>query len=1024
MSIKYNHSKIEKKWQKIWQQEKTWKVIEDKDSPKFYVLDMFPYPSAEGLHVGHPEGYTASDILTRYMRMKGYNVLHPMGFDSFGLPAENFAIKTGTHPSVTTKKNIENMRQQIQSLGLSYDWSREVQTTDPDYYKWTQWIFLQMFKNGLAYEATVPINWCPSCKTGLANEEVVDGKCERCGAKVTKKNIRQWLLKITKYADRLLKGLDGLDWPEPIKLLQKNWIGRSEGAEVDFEIVASSRNSGTPRNDTIKVFTTRPDTLFGATYMVLAPEHPLVEKITTKDKQIEVKKYIEKAKTKSDLERTDLAKEKTGVFTGAYAINPVNNEKIPIWIADYVLISYGTGAIMAVPAHDDRDREFAEKYNLPSREVIKGMYRQPTNASAPRRIEAGKGFSWTGPGKMVNSGKYNHQDNKTGAKNIVKDLEKKGAGKKSINYKLRDWVFSRQRYWGEPIPVVHCEECKKKDKKKVLIIHGTGGYGRKNWYGWLADELRSFGHEVFIPDLPDSDQPIFEKWIAALEQYQDELDENSVIIGHSLGGFTGLHLVTRLRKKINKLILIAPTHGDMDWEAYAKQHPREPVENQKKFHQSEVLYDKVHLNTEKIIYYYADNDFYLPKIIPGLYKKTLRADYRMLPGRDHFCIAHGNAYTFPELIVDIIGKDPLPLGVIPVSEKDLPVELPEVDKYEPTGTGESPLASIAKWVNVKCPKCKGKAKRETNTMPQWAGSCWYYLRYIDPDNKKELVGSEKEKYWMGDKGVDMYVGGAEHAVLHLLYARFWHMFLYDLGVVSTEEPFKALKNQGIILGEDDQKMSKSRGNVINPDEVIKEYGADSMRLYEMFMGPFEDVKPWSTQGIRGVYRFLNKVWTLQEKVKEGPEIEEFERLKHKLIKKVTNDIETFNFNTVISSFMEAVNAMNKETMLPKSIFDTLLILLSPFAPHITEELWEKMGHKQKINQEKWPVYDEKMIQEDTVQFIVQIDGKLRDKIMAPFDSTEKEVIDLVMSSDKIKKYIKGNLKKVIFIKNKLINLVV
>lgn len=841
MAKKYDHKIIEIKWQKFWDKKKIWEVKEDKSSPKFYLLDMFPYPSAEGLHVGHPEGYTASDIVSRYKRMKGFNVLHPMGFDSFGLPTENYAIKTGTHPAVTTNENIDNMRQQIKSLGFSYDWSREIQTTDPEYYKWTQWIFLQMFKKGLAYEATVPINWCPSCKTGLANEEVVNGKCERCGAKVTKKDVRQWLLRITKYADRLLKGLEKLDWPEPIKLLQKNWIGKSEGAMVKFEIlnpksetnskfkIQNSHPSGDcPQGEKqyIEVFTTRPDTLFGATYMVLAPEHPLVARcLSLVANRLEVESYIQKAKAKSDLERTDLAKEKTGVeLKGLRAINPANDKKIPIWVADYILISYGTGAIMAVPAHDERDFEFAKKFKLPIIKVVNGFLRK--DAGKP-----GEDYVFTGEGVVVNSGEFDPLPTAEFKKKIIEWLEKKGVGKKDVNYKLRDWVFSRQRYWGEPIPVVHCEKC----------------------------------------------------------------------------------------------------------------------------------------------------------------------------------------------------------GVAPVPEKDLPVELPEVENYKPTGTGESPLAAIEKWVNTKCPECKGRAKRETNTMPQWAGSCWYYLRYLDPKNKKELVGKEKEKYWMGPSfaeategqgGVDLYVGGAEHAVLHLMYARFWHMFLYDIGVVSTEEPFYKLKNQGMILGEDSRKMSKSRGNVINPDDVIKEFGADSMRLYEMFMGPFEDVKPWSTQGIRGVYRFLNKVWSLQDKVKEGPAIEEFERLQHKLIKKVTRDIETFDFNTAVSSFMEAINTMNKESVVPKSLFETFLILLSPFAPHIAEELWEQLGHKKSITEEKWPEYDERKIQEEIVQFIVQVNGRLRDRVKALVNSSEEEVKKIALDSEKVKKYIQGRPKKVIFVKNRLINFVV
>jgi leucyl-tRNA synthetase len=695
MPSKYDHKKIEKKWQDEWKKKEIWKV-DDKKPDRFYVLDMFPYPSAEGLHVGHPEGYTASDIVARYLRMKGKNVLHPMGFDSFGLPAENYAIKTGAHPATTTEKNIKNMREQIKRLGFSYDWSREVITSDLKYYKWTQWIFIQLFKHGLAYEADAPINWCPSCKTGLANEEVVNGKCERCGIAITKKQIKQWLVKITdkRYIERLLSGLD-----QSIKLLQRNWIGKSEGATVKFEILnPKSETSSKFKIQNLKlfieVFTTRPDTLFGATYMVLAPEHPFVNKITTGENKASVEKYIKKAQNKSDLERTDLAKEKIGVFTGAYAINPVNDEKIPIWVADY--------------AHDERDFEFAKKFKLPIIEVIKPprimpkMYPTVGSAAAWGMQDADiESKCWTGDGIMVNSGEYDGMDSVDFKKKITVWLKKNGKGKKAINYKLRDWLFSRQRYWGEPIPIVHCESCKEDKKKTVLIIHGTGGYGRKNWYPWLADKLRLLGHEVIAPDLPNPDQPVLEEWVSALEKYSDKLGKNSVVIGHSLGGFAAQHLVSRLRNRIDKLILVSPSSSFMDWKKFAKNHPGDPVEHQSKFHEKSIQYDKVRKNVSKIIYFCSDNDFYISKDVPAKDNECLKADLRILPGRNHFSAQHGNAYTFPELFEEIVGMNPWPVGLIPVPEKDLPVELPKVENYKPTGTGQSPLAAIEKVSQVR-----------------------------------------------------------------------------------------------------------------------------------------------------------------------------------------------------------------------------------------------------------------------------------------------------------------------------------
>ncbi len=802
----YNFKEIEKKWKEYWDKNKTFKVTEDSSVPKdkrIYVLDMFPYPSGDGLHVGHPEGYTATDIYSRFKKMKGYNVLHPMGFDAFGLPAENYAIKTGTHPSETTYKNINKFRDQIKSFGFCYDWDREVATCDPDYYKWTQWIFLQLFKKGLAYEDNVPINWCPQCLTGLANEEVKDGKCDRCEAVIERRRIRQWMLKITAYAERLLKDLDLLDWNDSIKLMQENWIGKSEGAEVDFII------DGT--NDILKIYTTRPDTLFGATYMVLAPEHSLVEKITTEDHKNEVKKYIEDSAKKSDLQRTELNMEKTGVFTGGYAINPVNNEKIPIWISDYVLLSYGTGAIMAVPAHDTRDFEFATKFKLPIIQVVS----KDGSTYEMKEAEIEEGIA-------VNSGNFSGLKTADFKKQINDWLEKQGKGKKAINYRLRDWVFSRQRYWGEPFPLVHCEKC----------------------------------------------------------------------------------------------------------------------------------------------------------------------------------------------------------GTVPVDEKDLPLKLPDVKSYQPTGTGESPLAAIDEWVNTTCPKCNAPAKRETNTMPQWAGSCWYYLRFMDPKNDKELAGKSAIEYW---SPVGLYVGGAEHAVLHLLYARFWHKFLFDIGVVNTPEPFMKLRNQGMILGENGEKMSKSRGNVINPDDVINEHGADSLRMFEMFLGPLAVDKPWNTQSIFGIRRFLEKSWRLFEKpIEENlPIPNEIDSLRHKTIKIVTEKLENLDFNTAISQMMILLNSLQKEEKLNKDLMKDFVKILHPFAPFITEELWEILGEKPSILNAKWPDFDPSKTVDDTVTIVFQVNGKVRVRVEMSKGINKDDLIEKALQNDRIKEYTDGkNIIKKIAVPDKLVNIVV
>ncbi|MBA65098.1 MAG: leucine--tRNA ligase [Candidatus Marinimicrobia bacterium] len=797
--MKYDHLKIEAKWQKLWEEEKTFKAELDKTKEKVYVLDMFPYPSGSGLHVGHPLGYTATDIYSRFKRLQGFNVLHPMGWDAFGLPAEQYAIKTGTHPKITTKENIKNFKRQIQMLGFSYDWDREINTTDEKYYKWTQWIFLQLYNKGLAYEAEVPVNWCPELKAVLANEEVVDGKSEIGGHPVIRKPMRQWMFRITEYAESLLDGLDKLDWPESVKDLQRNWIGKSEGCEVNFNIKDIDSD--------ITVYTTRPDTLFGASYIVLSPEHPLVGKIVSNEQKVEVENYIKLASTKSDFDRGEVNKNKTGVFLGTFAINPVNKAEIPIWIADYVLMSYGTGSIMAVPGHDERDYDFAKKFKLPIIEVVEGG-----------NIEEAAFTSKTG--KIINSSNneglnLNNIEVEDAIETAIQWLELKGLGKRTVQYKLKDWLFSRQRYWGEPIPIIHSDD-----------------------------------------------------------------------------------------------------------------------------------------------------------------------------------------------------------GICPVDESDLPLTLPEVDKYEPSANGESPLANIDEWVNTDT------GRRETNTMPQWAGSCWYFLRFIDPLNGTEPWTKEKEEYWMP---VDLYIGGVEHAVLHLLYSRFWHHVLYDLGLVSTKEPFKKLFNQGMIQGEDGQKMSKSRGNVINPDDVVEQYGADSFRLYEMFMGPLDKSKPWNTKGLQGCYRFLQKVWNLfiskQDTINSGNANRDTLSILHKSIKKITNDLENLRFNTSVSELMILTNHLTTLEKLDRDVLHIFLKLLNPFAPHISEELNHMIGFE-KISSSKWPKYDKKLILEDEVVLAVQINGKMRGTIQVEKEIKKDDVIAIIKENKNFKKYfIEMRIIREIYVPNKIINLV-
>ena len=804
----YRFADIERKWQKFWVENKTFKTpAPDKNKPKYYALDMFPYPSGDGLHVGHPEGYTATDITSRYKRMRGFNVLHPMGWDAFGLPAEQYAIQTGTHPAVTTGKNINRFREQLQMLGFSYDWDGEVDTTDPGYYKWTQWIFMKLFERGLAYQSFEPVNWCPALGTVLANEEVIDGKSERGGHPVERRPLRQWVLKITAYADRLIDDLALVDWPESIKEMQRNWIGKSEGAEVRFEVDGHSQKS-------FEVFTTRPDTLFGVTFCVLAPEHPLVSEITTAAQKAAVNDYVQIAKNRSDLDRSAQTKEKTGVFTGAFAINPVNGEKVQIWVADYVLMNYGLGAIMAVPGHDERDHEFATRFKIPVKRVLTGGDEPDISVKAH-----------IGDGDLVNSGFLNGKSKSDAIAAMIHWLDDKKLGRKKITYKLRDWLFSRQRYWGEPFPILH------------------------------------------------------------------------------------------------------------------------------------------------------DKD--------------------------------GN------------------VRAVDVSE--LPVRLPELDDFKPSGTPESPLVKAKDWMTVE--RDGQTSQRESNTMPQWAGSCWYYLRFVDPRNDKEPFSKEKQDYWMP---VDLYVGGAEHAVLHLLYARFWHKVLFDCGVVSTKEPFHKLVNQGMILGENGEKMSKSRGNVINPDAVVKEYGADSLRLYEMFMGPLTQTKPWQTAGIVGCHRFLSRVWRLLVdetggiKCKDAPISADATKALHKTIKKVTEDIEAMSYNTAISAMMEFVNLLYKEPHVNQQTAATLMLILSPFAPHVAEEIWARLGgHTTSLAYETWPTFDPALVVDNSVVISVQVNGKLRGTIEVSKTAPQTEILAAAKDLEAVQRNIEGKMiRKEIYVPGKIVNFVI
>lgn len=1039
---KYDHKKIEKKCQKYWKDKKIYKTKEGGKKSKCYVLDMFPYLSGEGLHVGHPRGYIATDVYSRFKRMNGFNVLHPIGFDSFGLPAENYAIKNKIHPEIAVKNNIKKFKGQLGLIGFDYDWEREIITSDPNFYRWTQWIFLKMFEKGLAYESYEPINFCPSCLTGLANEDVEDGRCERCATSVVKKPMRQWVLKITDYAERLLEDLGELkDWPEHIKESQRNWIGKSEGTEVSFKLIADSLQLGE-----IRIFTTRIDTIFGVTYVVLAPENKIISNLESRIlNPEEVNKYIKEAKNKSDLQRTDLAKEKTGVeLKGVKAVNPFNNEEVPIWVADYVLGGYGTGAVMAVPAHDERDWKFAKRYNLKINRVIQPLAISTETkfninqeilskeiSSKIKKLESMEEIYTGMDGTLINSGEYTKMNTFEAREKMTKWLEEKNLGGKKVNYKLKDWVFSRQRYWGEPIPLIHCENCK---TKKALLIHGFEGNGNGHWFLWLKKKLEERGIKVYNPTISTANHPTVESWLKELTPIVKDFGPDDIVVGHSLGSNAALQLAEKLNKNIGNFFLLASAIGRPRskefWSEIENSSSKSDIISLRKFWESKIDYKKIAITATSVTIIRSADDSLIPKDahenLPSAFAQEEWEGY------GHFT----DSAEIPKLwerIEKIISH-----GVIPVPEKDLPVKLPKVKFYEPADTGESPLVKIEKWVNVKCPKCGGKGKRETNTMPQWAGSSWYYLRYIDPKNKKALVDNKKEKYWMGtslpsrsspsEGGVDMYVGGAEHATRHLIYARFWHKFLFDIGIVGNKEPFSSLRSQGLITGSDGRKMSKRWGNVVNPDDVVGQFGADTLRIYEMFMGPFDQPISWSTDNMVGSRRFLERVWKLESKVTKSIKSREnskFERLIHQTIKKTTEDIENFRFNTAISSLMILLNEMEKSDSLEAENYKILIKLLSPFAPHITDEIWSELGGRKSIHLERWPEYDESKLESEETTIVVQINGKVRASFKVEKNKNQKEIESIALSLPEVKKHLaESEIKKIFFVKDKIISIVI
>ncbi len=1027
--MSYNHQEIEKKWQDRWFSTDVFHAKNDSDKEKFYCLIEFPYPSGAGLHAGHPRSYTALDVVARKQRHLGKNVLYPIGWDAFGLPTENYAIKTGRKPQDITKENTDKFREQLKGLGISFDWSREINTTDPEYYKWTQWMFLEFFKAGLTYKSNLAINWCLSCKIGLANEEVVNGACERCGGEVEKRDKEQWMIEITKYAEELLSGLDEVNYLEKIKTQQRNWIGKSEGAMVDFE-VADPLGPVTP---VIRVFTTRPDTLFGATYMVLAPEHELVEQITSSEKMGEVSEYVKEAKAKADIDRTNDEKEKTGVFTGSYAINPVNGEKIPIWVADYVMMGYGTGAIMAVPAHDERDFAFATKYEIPIIKVVEPPVLQNVInpdigiAHAMQSDIKIEHECYTGEGKAINSGEFNGRSTEEFKTAITKWLEEKELGKAATNYKLRDWVFSRQRYWGEPIPLVYCQACHNKtiERDNVVIFHGWEDTSEHTFIPGLREELEKKNYNTHAFDAPNPMEPNFDEWWKfANEKLEGINTENLVLVGHSMGG--GLACKLAEKYKVKKLVLVAPV-GFKGSDEYFAQFKDELTEDEmntfRSYMDRELDIKKVKENVDEITVIFGEDDKWISKEVQDFYKTNFGdvAQIVTWPGVGHMGGEEGAKFA-TRISKYFDTKDFS--GWIPVPEAELPVTLPDVEKYEPTDSGESPLAVIEDWVNTTCPECSGPAKRETDTMPNWAGSSWYFLAYamkLTNDFKFPMSSyADVLKKWMP---VDFYNGGNEHITLHLLYSRFWNKVMHDRGHVPVSEPYKRRHGHGLVLAEDGTKMSKSKGNGVDPDEVIREYGADALRMYIMFMGPFEEPAPFNMSGLIGVRRFLDKVMRYVSDWNESG-AEDLGKIIEPHIKKASDDIDNFRFNTAVSSFMKLFNELGDKAC-TKDQLKRILTVLCPFAPHIANECWEMIGETGLVEEQAWPEFDESLLIRDTIEMGVQVNGKVRASIQLAPDASEEEAKKIALAEENIQKHLEGKeIVKIIYVPGRILNIVV
>lgn len=1136
---------LEARWQQQWELDETYKASKRSDAEPYFCLVEFPFPSGAGIHMGHMRAYIPADVMARRQRMLGKDVLFPIGWDAFGLPTENYAIKNKVRPQDATLENVSNFRRQLQSIGFGFDWSREVDTTDPAYFKWTQWQFLQFVKHGMAYKAISEINWCPKCKIGLANEEAQGGVCERCGNPVEKREKAQWMLSITDYAERLIKGLDQVDYLDKIKAQQKNWIGKSEGATICF---------ATEQDATIEVFTTRPDTLFGVTYVVLAPEHALVDTLTTADHRTEVDAYRAEVARATDEQRLNDNRPKTGVFTGGYAINPVNNERVPVWIADYVLATYGTGAVMAVPAHDERDFAFAKAFGLPMKqvvaehlvdeknppqegkktgdrvtvqaivhhwekdEVIQLVWKQqPWKTFVIGGVEEGEslevairrevleetgytsiasikrlGFelrsewfaahkdenryarmhifevrladgeqqpigeneqtihelhwvpatdilstyqgvgelpqiwralqgqegAFTEAGIAINSGFISEAPTWKAKEEILAWLEEAGNGARKTTYRLRDWVFSRQRYWGEPIPLVKCEACATK-KQKVLLIHGFEGSAYVNWFPWMKERLEAQGFEVFAPTMTTSDHPVLEEWLKELAPFMDQLGDQDVIVGHSLGAKAALHLIERAQKKIGSVFLVAPAIGTVqeeDWTRFQTEWGTADVNAVRRFWDAPYNWKKITPFVNGKYVFTSDND---PEILPYMLKDVPKGWFKQVfSGLEHF-----DDVEIPVLLERVLRTKTT--GWIPVPEEQLPLELPPIEAYTPSDDGESPLATMPEWFNTSCPRCGGPAKRETDTMPNWAGSSWYFLRYTDPQNNEAFASDEAMKRWLP---IDLYNGGMEHTTLHLLYSRFWHKLLFDMGYIPEvcgDEPYAKRRSQGLVLANDGEKMSKSKGNVVNPDDVAREFGADALRTYILFMGPFDQPVPWDTNGLQGVRRFLDRVWNLYEGEARPEETPDGKILYHQTVKKLTEGIDNLQFNTCVSQLMILSNAYQEAGGIPEVQREGFVQLLAPFAPHLAEELWQKLGKTGSVHLSSWPAYDANALETESYELVVQVNGKVRAKLQVPRSTEEAEACTKALALPEVQRWTGGApIQKTVFVKGRLLSLTV